>query len=45
MAINKYYREINEDFVLYTSSKDGEWYPFESNVKTKEFLIQRKIKL
>jgi hypothetical protein len=43
MAINKRYKVINEDFYVYTSLGDGEWYLFESNTKTKEFLIQRKI--
>jgi len=43
MAINKYVNEISEDFVVYASLENGEWYPFESNINTKEFLIRRKI--
>jgi hypothetical protein len=43
MAINKFQKEINKDFVIYISLEDGEWYPFESNTKTKEFLIKKKI--
>jgi hypothetical protein len=42
MAINKYVNEISEDFVIYASFENGEWYPFEPNTNTKEFLIKRK---
>lgn len=42
MAINKHYIEINKDFYVYASLGNGEWYPFEPNTKTQEFLIQRK---
>lgn len=43
MAINKYIEEINEDFFVYASLENGEWYPFEPSTKTQEFLIKRKI--
>ncbi len=43
MAINKYIEEINEDFIVYTSLEDEEWYPFEPDTNNQKFLIQRKI--
>jgi len=43
MVVNKHIKEINKDFFVYTSLGNGEWYPFESNTKTQEFLIKRKI--
>lgn len=43
MAINKYFEEISNDFVIYASLEDGEWYPFQPNIITQEFLIQRQL--
>jgi len=43
MAINKYIEEISKDFAIYISLEDGEWYPFQPNTETQEFLIQRQL--
>lgn len=42
MAINKYFEELSQDFNIYISKGSEEWYFFEPNTKTTEFLIQRK---
>lgn len=42
MAINKYHKEINKDFSVYTSLDGEDWYPFETNTKNLLLLIKRK---
>jgi hypothetical protein len=43
MAINKHHKEIFRDFLVYVSLENGDWHPFEPNIKTTSLLMQRRI--